>query len=98
MNKPISQTLRAIERKILDGMATIDGYGSRITAAELEVERAEQKLRPEGEGKATRGTWIASGANSQTPPPSPPFSPTHRTLPTRKWVQARVGLGSGRVP
>jgi hypothetical protein len=52
--KPISQTLRAIERKITDKESTIEGYSTRIAGLEAEVERVQQKLQREREGKAAR--------------------------------------------
>ena len=82
--KPISQTLRAIERKISDKKLTIEGYGSRIIAAETDVERTQQKLQREREGKAARETELAG---------------LQRELEeATKGAQTATGMGSPTVP
>ena len=82
--KPISQTLRAIERKISDKKLTIEGYGSRIIAAETDVERTQQKLQREREGKAARETELAG---------------LQRELEeATKGAQTATGMGSPIVP
>jgi hypothetical protein len=59
-HKPISQTLRVIERKITDKEPTIEGYATRIVGLEAEVERVQQKLQRERDGKQAREEELAS--------------------------------------